>query len=67
MLLEDIMDVNKGEKMLMKMWNEHVIEYAGLGQDDLARVLSDFIKSHFHAMSDLRLYCNFVCHVTTMQ
>ena len=67
MLLEDIVDINKGEKTLMTMWSEHVIKYVGLGQEDLARVLSDFVKSHFNAVSNLRLYCNFVCHVTTMQ
>ena len=47
MLLEDIVDINAGEKALMTMWNEHVTKYAGLGQDDLTRVLSDFVKSHF--------------------
>ena len=67
MLLEDIVDINVGEKTLMMMWNEHVITYDGLGQDDLTRVLSDFVESHFHAMSDLDLYGNFVCHMTTLQ
>ena len=66
MLLEDIVDINVGEKTLMTMWSEHVIKYAGLGQDDLARVLSDFVKSHFHLVSDLCLYGNFVCHMTAM-
>ena len=28
-LLEEITDVNEGEKTLMKMWNEHVIKYDG--------------------------------------
>ena len=38
-----------------------------LGRGNLARVLSDFVESHFQAVSDLHLYCNFLCHVTTMQ
>ena len=67
MLLEVIVDINAGEKTLMMMWNEHVISYAGLGQDDLTRVLVDFVESHFHAVSDLYLYGKFVCHVTTLQ
>ena len=62
MLLEVIVDINAGEKTLMMMWNEHVISYAGLGQDDLTRVLSDFVKYHIHAVSDLCLDGNFVCH-----
>ena len=55
MLLEDIVDINAGEKALMTMWNEHMTKYAGLGQDNLTRVLSDFVESHFNAMSDLCL------------
>ena len=35
MLLEDIEDINAGEKTLMMMWSKHVTKYAGLGQDDL--------------------------------
>ena len=45
-LLEEITDVNEGEKTLMKMWKEHVIKYDGLGQDNLAGLLSDFVESH---------------------
>ena len=54
-LLEEITDVNEGEKTLMKMWNEHVIKYDGLGQENLAGLLLDFVESHFQAVSDLHL------------
>ena len=43
------------------------VKYAGLGQDDLTRVLLDFVKFHFNAVSDLCLYGNFVCYMTTLQ
>ena len=38
-----------------------------LGQVNQGGLLSDFVESHFKAVSDLHLYCNFVCHRTTMQ
>ena len=62
MLLDDIVDINAGEKALMTMWNEHVAMYVGLGQEDM----SDFVESHSNAVSDLCLYGNFVCHVTML-
>ena len=50
----------------MKIWNEHMTKYDGLGQVNLAELSLDFVESHFQAVSDLHLYCNFVCHMTTM-
>ena len=38
-----------------------------LGQVNQGGLLSDFVESHFQAVSDLHLYCNFVCHRTTIQ
>ena len=43
-LLEDITDVNEEEKTLMKMRNEHVVKYDGLGLVNLARLLLDFAQ-----------------------
>ena len=51
----------------MFMWNEHVVKYDGLGMVNLEGLLSDFVESHFQLIFDLHLYCNFVCHMTTMQ
>jgi hypothetical protein len=59
MLVDDILDINAGEKALMTIWNEHLTTYVSLGQD--------FVESHFKAVPDLCLYGNFVCHVTTLQ
>ena len=66
MLLDAIVDINAGEKALMTMWNKHVAMYVGLGQDDITRVLSDFLESLSSAVSDLCLYGNFVCQVTML-
>ena len=38
-----------------------------LGQVNQGGLLSDFVECHFQAVSDLHLFCNFVCHRTTMQ
>ena len=51
----------------MIMWNEHVVKYDGLGMVNLEGLLSDFVESHFQLIFDLHLYCNFVCHMTTLQ
>ena len=51
----------------MKIWNEHMTKYDGLGQVNLAGLSLDFVESIFQAVSYLHLYCNFVCHMTTMQ
>ena len=66
-LLDDITDVNKAQKPLIIIWNEHVVKYDGLGRVNLEGLLLDFVDSHFHLISDLHLYCNFVCHMTAMQ
>ena len=65
-LLDDITDVNKAQKTLIIIWNEHVVKYDGLGRVNLEGLLLDFVDSHFHLISDLHLYCNFVCHMTNM-
>ena len=44
-----------------------MFKYDGLGLVNLARLLLDFVESHFQVVSDLHLYCNFVCHMTNMQ
>ena len=66
-LLDDITDVNQAEKTLMTMWNEHVVKYDGMGKVNLRRLLWEFVDFHFHIISDLNLYCNFICHMTAMQ
>ena len=65
-LLDDITDVNQAEKSLMIMWNEHVGKYHGLGKVNLGRLLLDFVDFHFHIISDLNLYCNFVSLMTAL-
>ena len=43
-----------------------MFKYDGLGLVNLARLLLDFVESHFQVVFDLHLHCKFVCHMTNM-
>merc|ERR1712142_1327310 len=64
--LEDISDINDGEKNMMNLWNMHLKKYYGGGVSHLGRILSDFVADFTRVIYDNNLYRNFVCHITVL-
>jgi len=64
--LDDLVDVNGGEKVLMDMLNKHVNKYQGRGVLHLDLVLKEFITEHSHIIVAQNLYRNFMCHVANL-
>jgi len=64
--LEEISDINEGEKDLMILWNMHVSNYQGGGVSHLSLMLADFVSNYAHTIVDQNLYRNYVCHVNSL-
>lgn len=67
-LLHEFDDVNDGEKWMMKLWNEFVMQRPGipLVQKGTFAACSEFAKLYAVEISSMKLRKNFVLHITNL-
>jgi len=63
--LDELVDVNHGEKMMMLLWNKYVWEHVkpGMARKFLRRVNTDFLDHCKEELIKNNLYRNYLCHL----
>jgi len=62
--LDDIVDLNSGERKMMDLWNKHIIKYQGRGIRHMDIIVKDFLTERSHTIVELNLYRNFITHMS---
>jgi len=62
--LDDIVDLNSGERTMMDLWNKHVNKYQGRGIRHMDIIVKDFLTERSHTIVELNLYRNFITHMS---
>ena len=57
------MDLNAGEKSIMKLWNAHMLRNPALGSSMLVVELDRFVDAHAADIVGMNLYKNFLLHL----
>ena len=63
---DDFVDLNAGEKTMMKLWNAHMCRFPVLGNNMLQIELDRFVDAHAAAIVGMNLYKNFLLHLTNL-
>lgn len=64
--INDIVDLNEGEKEMMNLWNTFLDGYKSFGIKHLTLICREFIDVHVAVILQSKLYRNFVLHLCTM-
>ena len=66
--LADFIDVNRGERRLLILWNRHINKYKGNvpGIRLLDQVVQEFIDEESEMIIEKDLYMNLISHLTTL-
>lgn len=65
-LIDDFVDVNDGEKGLMKLWNLFVLKRAFVSDSQIPAAAIEFIKTHGEFIVANHLYRNCIIHLTNL-
>lgn len=65
-MIDDLTDVNEGEKELIKMWNLHVMKNGYVGDCQLPIACAMFITAKGKEIIEKNLYRNFVLHLCSL-
>ena len=63
---DDFVDLNAGEKTMMKLWNAHMCRFPVLGNNMLQIELDRFVDAHAAVIVGMNLYKNFLLHLTNL-
>ena len=63
---DDFVDLNAGEKTIMKLWNAHMCRFPVLGNNMLQIELDRFVDAHAAVIVGMNLYKNFLLHLTNL-
>jgi len=64
--LDNIVDLNCGEKTMMNLWNKHILQYRGFGICHMDKIVLDFLWERSHTIVEQNLYRNFVTHLSAL-
>ena len=67
MRLEDIADLNSGEKTMMNMWNRHLENYKVNAIKYMDQIVMEFIKNQKEKILKENLYRNLMAHLCDLQ
>lgn len=65
-MLDEFTDVNDGEKLLMKMWNLHVMRMGTVADCHVPHAVATFIEKHGAAIMAQHLYRNLLLHLANL-
>ena len=67
MRLEDIADLNSGEKTMMNLWNRHLENYKVTTMKHMDQIVMEFIKNQKEKILRENLYRNLMAHLCDLQ
>ena len=65
-MIDEFTDVNEGEKVLMKLWNLHVMRLGTVADCHIPHAVSTFVEKHGTAIMAQHLYGNFLLHLANL-
>lgn len=65
-MLDEFTDVNDGEKLLMKMWNLHVMRMGTVADCHVPHAVTTFVEKHGPAIMAQHLYKNLLLHLANL-
>lgn len=65
-MLDEFTDVNDGEKLLMKMWNLHVMRMGTVADCHVPHAVTTFIEKHGPTIMAQHLYKNLLLHLANL-
>lgn len=65
-LLDDFLDVNEGEKEMLKMWNLHVMKHNFVGDCQMPLACELFVNEYGAQILAKELYRNFLLHLVNL-
>lgn len=65
-MLDEFVDVNEGEKELMKMWNIHLLKFSFVGKAQMELACEMFVHLNYAIIKEKKLYRNFLVHLANM-
>ncbi|XP_063235513.1 polycomb protein suz12-B isoform X2 [Bacillus rossius redtenbacheri] len=66
MMIDEFLDVNEGEKELMKMWNLHIMKHGFVGDCQIPLACTLFLESKGQELLRRNLYRNFLVHMCSL-
>ncbi|KAH9498850.1 Polycomb protein suz12, partial [Bulinus truncatus] len=66
MMIDEFTDVNEGEKELMKMWNQHVMDKEYIGDCMVPQACFTFVAEHGKKIIGKNLCRNFLLHLVNL-
>ncbi|XP_051988163.1 polycomb protein suz12-A-like isoform X1 [Xyrauchen texanus] len=66
MQIEEFMDVNEGEKEVMKLWNLHVMKHGFIADNQMNHACMLFVEQHGPSIIDKNLCRNVLLHLVSM-
>ncbi|XP_048871647.1 polycomb protein suz12-B isoform X2 [Brienomyrus brachyistius] len=64
--IEEFMDVNEGEKEVMKLWNLHVMKHGFIADNQMNQACLLFVEKYGAQIADRNLCRNFMLHMVSM-
>lgn len=65
-LIEEFTDVNEGEKMLMKLWNIHILKRGYIADFTITDGCKSFVRDYGHEIIKNNLRRNFLIHLNNL-
>lgn len=65
-LIDEFVDVNEGEREMMKLWNLHMLKTRFIGNDQIVRAVRSFIATKGFEILEKGLYRNCLLHLTSL-
>lgn len=65
-MIDEFMDVNEGEKEIMKLWNLHVMHHNYVGDCQMPEACKEFIRLHGQIILKRNLKKNLVLHLSNL-
>lgn len=65
-MINDFVDVNDGEKGIMKLWNLFVLKHAFVGDTQIPAAVVAFVETHGDFIIENHLYRNCVIHLSNL-
>lgn len=65
-MIDEFIDVNAGEKVIMKLWNLHVLKMAYISEAQMPSAVISFVERNGHEILKQKLYRNCIVHLTNL-
>lgn len=65
-MINDFVDVNDGEKGIMKLWNLFVLKHAFVGDTQIPAAVVAFVETHGEFIIENNLYRNCIIHLSNL-